>query len=35
MNDLPTTSKKQALECQKAAEKHLKNTRIGNMHILS
>lgn len=35
MNDLPTTSKKQALECQKAAEKHLKNTKIGNMHLLS
>ena len=35
MNDLPTTSRKQALECQKAAEKHLKNTRIGNMHLLS
>jgi pyruvate formate lyase activating enzyme len=35
MNDLPTTSKKQALECQKTAEKHLKNTRIGNMHLLS
>ena len=35
MNDLPTTSKKQALECQKAAEKHLKNTRIGNIHLLS
>jgi pyruvate formate lyase activating enzyme len=35
MNDLPTTSKKQALECQKAAQKHLKNTRIGNIHLLS
>jgi pyruvate formate lyase activating enzyme len=35
MNDLPTTSKKQALECQKAAEKHLKNTRIDNIHLLS
>ena len=35
MNDLPTTSKKQALECQKAAEKHLKNARIGNIHLLS
>jgi len=35
MNDLPTTSRKQALECQKAAEKHLKNTRIGNIHLLS
>ncbi|MEM3055456.1 MAG: radical SAM protein, partial [Candidatus Bathyarchaeia archaeon] len=35
MNDLPTTSRKQAHECQKAAEKHLKNVRIGNIHLLS
>lgn len=35
MNDLPATSRKQALECQKAAEKHLKNTKIGNIHLLS
>lgn len=35
MNDLPTTSRRQALECQKAARKHLKNTRIGNIHLLS
>ncbi|MDH5482372.1 MAG: radical SAM protein [Candidatus Bathyarchaeota archaeon] len=35
MNDLPTTSRKQASECQKVAEKHLKNTRIGNIHLLS
>jgi pyruvate formate lyase activating enzyme len=35
MSDLSTTSRKQALECQKAAEKHLKNTRIGNIHLLS
>jgi pyruvate formate lyase activating enzyme len=35
MNDLPKTSRKQALECQKAAKKHLKNTRIGNTHLLS
>jgi len=35
MNDLPTTSRKQAIECQKAAEKHLKSTRIGNIHLLS
>ena len=35
MNDLPTTSRKQALESKKAAEKHLKNTRIGNIHLLS
>jgi pyruvate formate lyase activating enzyme len=35
MSDLPTTSRKQAIECQNAAEKHLKNTRIGNIHLLS
>ena len=35
MDDLPTTSRQQALECQKAAQKHLKNVRIGNIHLLS
>ncbi|MEM3550768.1 MAG: radical SAM protein [Candidatus Bathyarchaeia archaeon] len=35
MNDLPTTSRKQALECKETAEKHLKNVRIGNVHLLS
>lgn len=35
MNDLPATSRKHALRCQKAAEKHLKKTRIGNLHLLS
>jgi pyruvate formate lyase activating enzyme len=35
MNDLPTTSRKQALVCQKAAEKHLRNVRIGNLNLLS
>ena len=35
MNDLPTTSRKQALECKKAAENHLKNVRVGNLHLLS
>lgn len=35
MNDLPITSKKQALECQQAAKKHLKKVRIGNIHLLS
>ncbi len=35
MSDLPTSSRKQAYECQKAAQKHLKNTRIGNIHLLS
>jgi pyruvate formate lyase activating enzyme len=35
MNDLPTTSRKQALECQRVAEKYLRNVRIGNLHLLS
>ena len=35
MKDLPTTTRKQAMECQKAAGKHLKNIRIGNIHLLS
>ncbi|MEM2092842.1 MAG: radical SAM protein [Candidatus Bathyarchaeia archaeon] len=35
MNDLPTTSRQLAIECQRAAQKHLKNTRIGNVHLLS
>jgi pyruvate formate lyase activating enzyme len=35
MKDLPTTSRKQALNCQKVAEKYLRNTRIGNLHLLS
>lgn len=35
MNDLPRTSKKQAIECQKAAEKHLKNTKIANINLLT
>ena len=35
MSDLPTTSKEQALECQKVAKEHLKNVRIGNIHLLS
>jgi pyruvate formate lyase activating enzyme len=34
MSDLPPTSRKQAKECQKAAEKHLKNTMIGNINLL-
>lgn len=34
MSDLPPTSGKQAKECQKAAGKHLKNTRIGNINLL-
>ena len=35
LNDLPTTSRKQAFECREAAEKHLRNVRIGNVHLLS
>ncbi len=35
MNDLPRTSRNHALECQKAAEKHLMNVKIGNVHLLS
>ena len=35
MADLPTTSRKQAIECRKAAEKHLSNVKIGNIHLLS
>jgi pyruvate formate lyase activating enzyme len=35
MNDLPTTSKKQAIDCQSAALKHLKNVKIANIHLLS
>ncbi|KYH42783.1 MAG: pyruvate formate lyase-activating protein [Candidatus Bathyarchaeota archaeon B63] len=35
MTDLPTTSRRQALRCREAAEKHLKNVRIGNVHLLS
>jgi len=35
MDDLPATSRKQAIESQKAAGKHLTNVRIGNVHLLS
>lgn len=35
LNDLPTTSRKQAAECLAAAEKYLTNARIGNVHLLS
>jgi pyruvate formate lyase activating enzyme len=35
MNDLPTTSRKQASECQRVAEKSLRNVRVGNVHLLS
>jgi pyruvate formate lyase activating enzyme len=35
MQDLPTTSRKHAYECLEAAEKHLRNVRLGNVHLLS
>lgn len=35
LDDLPTTSRKQAAECLTAAEKYLDNARIGNAHLLS
>lgn len=35
MDDLPTTSRKQAYECYEIAKKYLKNVRIGNIHLLS
>jgi pyruvate formate lyase activating enzyme len=35
MNDLSTTSRRHALICQKTAKKYLRNTRIGNLHLLS
>lgn len=35
MDDLPTTSRKQAYECYETAKKYLKNVRIGNVHLLS
>jgi pyruvate formate lyase activating enzyme len=34
MSDLKATSRKQAEECLEAARKHLKNVRVGNMHLL-
>jgi len=35
LNDLPTTSRRQALECFRAAKRHLENVWIGNIHLLS
>lgn len=35
MDDLPTTSWRQARECYEAARKHLEKVRIGNLHLLS
>lgn len=35
MSDLPTTSRDMAYKCYETAKKHLKNVRIGNIHLLS
>ena len=35
LNDLPTTSRKQAHNCVNIAKKYLENVRIGNIHLLS
>ena len=35
MNDMPTTSRRQAYECYETAKKHLEKVRIGNIHLLS
>ncbi|TLN14222.1 hypothetical protein FDZ71_08015 [bacterium] len=35
MDDLPTTTRKQATECKQAAEKYLQRVRVGNIHLLS
>jgi len=35
LTDLPTTSRELAHKCLNAAEEHLKNVRIGNVHLLS
>jgi len=35
MDDLPTTSWRQARKCYEAAKKHLEKVRIGNLHLLS
>jgi pyruvate formate lyase activating enzyme len=35
LTDLPTTSRELAFQCCDAAKKHLKNVRIGNVHLLS
>ncbi|MCS7138539.1 MAG: radical SAM protein, partial [Crenarchaeota archaeon] len=35
MDDLPTTSWRQAKECYNVAKKYLKKVRIGNIHLLS
>lgn len=35
MDDLPTTSRKQAYECYRAAKRYLEKVRIGNIYLLS
>ncbi|MEM3956332.1 MAG: radical SAM protein [Candidatus Bathyarchaeia archaeon] len=35
IDDLPTTSRKQAYECYEISKRYLKNVRIGNIHLLS
>ncbi|UCC33325.1 MAG: radical SAM protein, partial [Candidatus Bathyarchaeota archaeon] len=35
LTDLPTTSRDMAYQCLGAADKHLENVRIGNVHLLS
>jgi len=35
MNDLPTTSRRQAYECYEIAKKYLERVRIGNIQLLS
>lgn len=35
MDDLPTTTRKQATECKQTAEKYLQRVRVGNIHLLS
>ena len=34
MNDLPTTSRRQAYECYNVAKKYLEDVRVGNIHLL-
>ncbi|MEM2612916.1 MAG: radical SAM protein, partial [Nitrososphaerota archaeon] len=34
MNDLPTTSRKQAYECYNIAKRYLRNVKLGNVHLL-
>jgi pyruvate formate lyase activating enzyme len=35
MNDLPTTNRKTAEKCYRKARKHLKNVKMGNIHLFS